>query len=159
MKPQFCEHESAVVAALQRGMVPQELLHHVGHCPACSELLLIAEYLLDEAALGQEERLIPDAAVIWQKAQARAREKALARATLPIRIMRRGAFALAILASPWLILQFGHPLAGMPAWLPHIPSLETDANWLATLTRTALFGIAATFVCIGLSSWYMLREE
>jgi len=159
MKPQFCEHESAVVAALQRGMLPDELLRHTDNCPVCSEVLLVAEGLRTQAAFEQEERPVPDAAIIWRKAQARARDRALSRATLPIRIMGTGAFALAILVSPWLVLQFSHSPAGMPSWLPHLPSLETDANWLATLTGTALFGIVATFVCLGLSSWYMLREE
>jgi len=160
MKTRYCEHEQAVIAALRAGSLPHDLMVHVGGCPVCSEVLLVTEGLLEDAALANDDLHMPDAGVIWQKAQARAREQALARATLPIRIVRTCAYALAILASPWLVVQISHP----PAWMPslglrHFSWMQMDGNWLAALSGTTLLGLTATLVCIGLSSWYMLREK
>jgi hypothetical protein len=160
MKTQYCEQEQAVIAATQAGTLPHDLLAHVGGCPVCSEVLLVSEGLREDAALANDQPHPPDPGVIWRKAQARAREQALARATLPIRIVRTCAYALAILASPWLVLQISHP----PAWMPnlgfnHFPWMQMDGNWLAALSGTTLLGLTATLVCISLSSWYMLREK
>jgi len=162
MKTQSCEQEHAVITALHSGSLPDELLAHVGVCRVCSEILLIGECLREESmpANSNDELYLPDASVIWRKAQARAREEAIARATLPIRIVRTCAYALAILASPWLAFQLSHA----PSWmanlgLKHFPWPEMDGKWLATLTGTTLLGIVATAVCMGLSSWYMLREK
>jgi hypothetical protein len=158
MKARYCDREQAVVAALRSGPLRGALLDHVASCPVCSDVLFVARFLREESAHLEREAHTVDAAVVWQKAQARATEWALAKATLPIRIVRNCAFALAILASPWLVFEFSQ----FPAWMPdfglrHLASM--DGNWFAALTGTTLAGITATLVCVGLSSWYMLREE
>jgi hypothetical protein len=158
MKTPYCDQEQSVISALLSGPLPDHIQVHVGNCPVCSEVLLVTEYLREESALLENESSVPHASQIWRKAQARARENALAKATLPIRIMRTCAAALAILVSPWLVLEFSHA----PAWMPTLDFKHFslwDGNWLAALTGTTLLGITATFVCIGLSSWYMLREK
>src|SRR5271165_5828678 len=171
MTEDYCEKEQAVVAALHGGTLNAELLGHAGGCPVCSEVLLVAEFLHEEGTSFDRELRLPDATVIWRKAQAMAREKALARATLPIRIARTCAYSVAILATPWMVLEF----SGRPSWLPdlglrHLMSIDLtsidltsraltsiDGNWLAALTGTMLVGITATLLGIALSSWYMLR--
>ena len=158
MTQQQCEAEQALVMAVHSATLNADLLGHAGGCPACSEVLLVTEFLREESACLEHELCTPDAAVIWRKAQTRAREKALARATLPIRIARTCAYALAILAAPWIVLEFSR----RPSWLSdlglkHFASM--DGAWLAALTGTTLLGVTATFLCIALSSWYMLREE
>ena len=168
MKEEYCEKEQTLAAALHRGTLNSDLLGHAGSCPVCSAVLLFTEFLREESASLERELRLPDATVIWRKAQARAREKALAKATLPIRIARTCAYALAILAAPWLALEF----SGRPSWLPNlglphpisidltsITLTPIDGNWLAALTGTMVIGITATFLGIALSSWYMLREE
>jgi hypothetical protein len=158
MTEPHCEREGALVAAMRRGTLHADLLAHAGGCPVCSEVLLVAEFLREDSASFDRELAIPDPTVIWRKAQARAREKALARATLPIRIARTCAYALAILASPWIVLEF----LRRPSWFSSLGLqrlASTDGNWLAALTGTTLLGVAATLLCIALSSWYMLREE
>jgi hypothetical protein len=158
MKKQHCETEQAVVAALYGGTLNAELLAHAAGCVFCSDVLLVTEFLREESASVGRELRTPDAAVIWRKAQGRAREKALARATLPIRVVRTCSFTLAILAAPWIVFEFSR----RPAWLPniglkHLSSM--DGNWLAALTGTTLLSITSMFICIALSSWYMLRAE
>lgn len=158
MTESHCEQEAALVAAMHSGTLNADLLAHAGSCPVCSEVFLVTEFLREDNASLDRELATPVATVIWRKAQAWAREKALARATLPIRIARTCAYALAIFASPWIVFEFSR----RPSWfsslgLQHLTA--TDGNWLAALTGTTLLGVAATFLCIALSSWYMLREE
>ena len=173
MKENYCEKELELLAALRAGTLNAELLGHAGSCPACLEVVLVAEFLREEGRCLDRQLTPSNPAAIWRKAQARAREKALVKATLPIRIARTCAYAVAVLAAPWIVLE----LAGRPSWLPdlglrHLISTclasvnsgsialtHVDANWMAALTGTMLVGITATFLGIALSSWYMLREE
>jgi hypothetical protein len=160
MSEHYCETEQQVVAALRASSPDAEILGHARSCPVCSEVMLVAEFLREEANLsGHQLSALPDAALIWRKAQALAREKALARAILPIRIARISTFAIAVLAAPWLILAT-HRLRPWMAdlWQRHVPS--TNHLWPSDLNQTAiLLAITGTLISIGLSSWYMLREE
>lgn len=153
-----CEQEPALAAAVRSGTLNADLLSHAGSCPVCSEVLLVTELLREESACLEHELRTPDAVVLWRKAQARAREEALARAILPIRIARTCAYAFAILAAPWVAFEFPR----QPSWLSnlgfkHLAAL--DGSRLAALTGTTLVGVTLTFLGIVLSSWYILREE
>jgi hypothetical protein len=158
MKENDCAKEQELVAALHDGTLNTELLSHAGSCTVCADVLRVAAFLHEESASLDRELRLPDATVIWRKAQARAREKAFAKATLPIRIARTCAYVMAVLAAPWIVLEF----SARPSWLPdlglrHLASI--DGNRLAALTGTMLVGMTATLLGIALSSWYMLREE
>lgn len=158
MNNHSCENEQAVAAAVRAGALDAQLLAHAAACPACSDLLLVTEVLQKDSASLERDLHVPDAAVLWKKAQARAKEQAMAKATLPIRIVRICAYVLAFVAAPRILIELSHG----PAWLPdlglkHLSSI--DANWLAAVTSTPVLGITLTVVCLGLSSWYMLREE
>jgi hypothetical protein len=156
---EHCEKEEQVVAALRSGPPDAAVLDHARECAVCSEVLLVSESLRQDAALADHElTTLPDAGLIWQAAQARAREKALAKATLPIRIMRTCATALGILAAPWIALEFLHP----SVWIStsNIARVAAgDGTWLGVFTGTTLLGMTATLACIALGSWYMLREK
>jgi hypothetical protein len=160
MNEDFCEKEQQVIAALCGSSRDAEILGHARSCPVCSEVLLVAEILRESRQLATHElSALPDPALIWRKAQALAREKALVRVTLPIRIARISAFVVAVLAAPWLILE-SHQLWPWMAdlWPRHL--LSTNRLWPSDLNEIALpLAITSTLVCIGLSAWYMLREE
>jgi hypothetical protein len=159
MNEAFCEKEQQIVAALLGGSRNAEILGHTRSCPVCSEVLLVAEFLRESSQISTLDLSgLPDAGLIWRKAQALAREKALVRATLPIRIARISAFVVAALAVPWLILE-GHQLWPWMAdlWPRHLSS--TNRLWPSDLNETALLlAITSALVCT-LSAWYMLREE
>ncbi|MGA8502246.1 MAG: hypothetical protein WB683_11900 [Candidatus Sulfotelmatobacter sp.] len=159
MNEHHCEQEQSVVAALRGGSRDPEILVHARNCPVCSEVMLVTEFLREETNLAQHElNTLPDAALIWRKAQALAREKALARATLPIRITRISAFAVALLAVLWLILESHQPGSWMAdLWPRH---LLFTSLWSSNLNEPALLlALTSTLICIGLSSWYILRED
>jgi hypothetical protein len=159
MDKQYCEKEHEVVAALRGFATDAAIFGHAHECPVCSEVLLVGGLLQEESRRADHElSSLPAASSVWEKAQARAREMTLRKATLPIRIMRTCAYALAILASPWLAFQLHHARLSMPN-LGIAYSLWTDGSWLAAFTGTTLVGFSLTIVCLGLSSWYMLREK
>lgn len=160
MNEPYCEKEPEVVAALCSRSHDARILDHAHSCPVCSEVLLVSEFLRKSAQLAtQEFSALPDAGLIWRKAQALAREEAVVRATLPIRVARISALIVAVFAAPWLILE-SHQLWPWMAdlWPRHLSS--TNRFLLSDSNETALvLAIAGTIICIGLSSWYMLREE
>jgi hypothetical protein len=159
MNEAYCEKEQQVVAALYGRSTDAEILGHARSCPVCSEVVLVAEFLRECTQIATHELSdLPDAGLIWRKAQALAREKALARVALPIRIARISALVVAVLAAPWLIVE-SHRLWPWMAdlWPRNLSS--TNRLWPSDLNGTALLlAITGTLVCT-LSAWYMLREE
>jgi hypothetical protein len=158
MRQQSCDKEQVVAAAFHRGALTAELLAHAGGCPVCSDVLLVAQFLQEDSVHLEHELRTADASAIWARAQTMAREKALARAILPIRIARTCAYALAVLAAPWIAFE----ISLLPPWLPNLGLkhlFAVDGTALAGLTETTLAGITVMFICIALSSWYMLRTE
>lgn len=154
MKEHYCDKEQQVVAAICTNAHDAEILSHPRNCPACSEVLLVTESLREGMELTPHELSgLPEAALIWRKAQSVAREKALARATLPIRVARICTLVVAVLAAPWVISE-------SKLWLWPRPLSSLSWMWSSALSETVLLLLlTATVFCIGLSSWYMLREE
>ena len=159
MRTEYCEcnKEQAVAAGLRNGLLPEELLDHIGVCPACSEVLCVAQALREDAAAVEERLQLPDPGLVWRRAREQAKARAIARATLPIRVVRICACVVAILSAPWLV----SVLLRLPSWMPALDRkwFLIDSTWRSFLTQTTLLGMIGTLLCIGLSSWYMLREE
>jgi hypothetical protein len=151
-----CEKEQAVIAASQNGDLSGELFVHLETCPLCAEIVMTVEGLRGEAARLESSLQPPDPATILRRAQQRAREEALARATLPIHITLACTVVVSIVSAPWLVaylmrVRWEFPLLS--------PVYFLQRNWLDALSRTTAIGMAATLLCIGLSSWLVLREE
>jgi hypothetical protein len=159
MNKQYCEKEYEVAAALAGGARDAEILNHARECAVCSEVLLVREFLREGAQLAPHEiENLPDATLVWRKAHAMAREKALIRATLPIRAIRIVAGATGVVAAPWLIHQSRRLWPELTdVWLGHLSS--TSRTWPSGSNELALLlAIAGAIFCIGLSSWYILRD-
>jgi len=159
MNEQYCEKEQDVAAALAGSSGDAEILNHALECAVCSEVLLVREFLRGGAQLAPREmENLPDATLVWQKAQATALEKALGRATLPIRAVRMVACAASICAAPLLFHQSRRLWPGLTdAWLRHLSS--TSRLWPSGSNELALLlAITGAIFLIGLSSWYMLRD-
>lgn len=159
MNEQYCDKEHEVAAALAGGACDAGILNHALECPVCSEALLVREFLRAGAQLASREiEDLPDAMLVWRKAQAAAREKALHRATLPIRAVRIVASAAGVLTVPWLAFQSRRLWPGLSgAWLRDISS--PSRLWPSGSNELALLlAITGAIFLIGLSSWYMLRD-
>jgi len=123
----------------------------------------VAEFLREEAKLADHElNALPDASLLWRKAQALAREQALAKATLPIRLVRACAYIVTAFAGPWLAFESFQATTRTPTLrIEHSSMLERIwTSAMPAMNDTLLvFWIVGTVLTIGLSSWYMLREE
>jgi hypothetical protein len=156
MTLQICEKEQAVLTALQQGNLSSELFVHFESCPACSEIVITVEGLRPEADRLDSSLRPPNPAMIFRRAQQRAREDALARATLPIRITLACTVIVSILSAPWLIAY----LMRLPWEVPLLrPVYFLQRNLPDAVPGSLLTGMAATLLCVALSSWFILREE
>jgi hypothetical protein len=92
-----CGREQDLLDALAAGRWPDgevsELRMHVDGCGSCQDLLTVALPLLLEQALAQRDARIPSSAVVWWRAQTRARREAVEAATRPITLVQGLALA------------------------------------------------------------------
>jgi hypothetical protein len=160
MKEQYCERDQEVAAAAVGGSCDASILAHARNCPICSEILLVAKFLAEDKTLAAHEMSgLPDAITVWRKAQTLAREKALVRATLPIRAARMVTFAIGAIVVPLLILR-SRPLWPGISDLGFGPISSAHGVWPVGLSASLLMlSITGASVLIGLASWYMLRED
>jgi hypothetical protein len=150
----FCGKEQVVVAALLAGALPDELLAHVSVCEVCTEVAQVSHALLHQVAPAADVLRLPDASLVWKRAQALAKQQAIAKATRPIRIARICAGVAALVAVPWLASTL---LISMPKFSYHL--LTMDHTFSEALTGTSLLAAGASLILISLSSWYVLRQE
>lgn len=161
MNGAICEREDQTLAAVRTGTIDSETASHAQHCLTCSDILLVGEFLGDGSSLTQQERTtLPDAGLIWQKAQHRANDEAVRLVLRPIRFMKIIA-VVAFLLAPWLRwLPTGSDLFG--SWTRNLDfNLEVISRiWPATASQLAiLLGFAAATILLSVSSWYMARQE
>jgi hypothetical protein len=150
----FCEKEQAVVAALLAGTLTDDLLAHVSLCEVCTEIAHVSHALLHEEAPAADLLRLPDASLVWRRAETLAKQQAIAKATRPIRIARICAGVAALLALPWLAPTL---LNSMPNFSHNL--LTMDHTFSEALTGTTLLAIGGSLILISLSSWYVLRQE
>ena len=160
MSERYCTREEEVAAAATADKCDAAILEHARNCQVCSEVLLVTKLLGARASLSaQELNGVPNPTIVWRKAQAMARKQALRRATLPIRTARIAACVLGAVAAPLWIARSGWLWAYAPhLWLGHASSAYQP--WIAGSSASLLMlTITAATMLIGLSSFYMLREE
>ena len=140
MKVPQCEREPAVTALLQSGRWPEAcdaaLRSHVEGCAVCSEVVLVARLLQEDNASLLADVKLPDAGLVWWKAQLRARREAAEVATRPIALAER--FALAC-GGAVLVAFIVWKRADLHAWLSRLANFgHTDAHWLQNLILNSL---------------------
>jgi hypothetical protein len=97
MRPEFCEFEEPVAAALSSGQWTHELREHLAHCGQCADMCLVSQYLAGTAARpGEESGPLPAPGLIWWRAQLAERQEQAARAMAAIEIMQNIAIAAAL---------------------------------------------------------------
>ena len=110
MRKRFCEQEPRVLEAATSGRWDTALRRHLEECSACAEVALVAGFM-NEAEADMAEARLPDAELVWWKAQLKARRAATERATQPIAVVEKAACAggglalIAVLAFLWPSVQ------------------------------------------------------
>ena len=124
MKTVDCGREEDVLDALTSGRWPErvdrELLSHVVHCSICTDVVEVASAVLEVRANEPAEARMPSSAVMWWRAQMRARQESAREAARPITVAQVVASVAAIVLmivalgalAPWLMDSLGGWLAG-----------------------------------------------
>ncbi len=104
MKPSNCEHETELWEAVASGRWPDAidpaLARHVRECRSCAEVADVSSMLLADARAARHESSPPSSAIVWWRAQMRARQEAARVAERPLTIVH----ALAIACAAGLLL-------------------------------------------------------
>jgi hypothetical protein len=153
-----CENEQLVLAALRTGTLHGELAKHVENCEACQEAMLVALCLKEEIAPDAAKVRLPEAAFVWRRARERSRAQAIERATLPIHYARLAAYGVAVLGTVWFLAAF--PAIRSRIFYLGLELFPTFDHFRpAALSGNMMAGIGASFGCIAVSSWYVLRQD
>lgn len=139
MKRIACCHEDDVLDALTSGRWPErvdaELHAHVSSCAICADIVEVAGAILEGRDDNVANMRIPSSAVMWWRAQMRARQEAAREASRPIAIAQIvGAVsgvalivAAVVLLSPWFGGVLGDWVAGAKVALAPAPSTTSAA--------------------------------
>jgi len=156
MSTRTCPRESDVLDAVSAGRwpdrAPADLRAHAGTCPICAALGTVAAALRDEHDAEWSAARVPDAGVLWRRAQLRARAEAARIATRPI----AAAQGVALACAAGLAVAFlGAGLAWITPWLDwlaaSVSTLGADA-----LTVTAVASLAGRAVALAFTIWIVL---
>jgi predicted anti-sigma-YlaC factor YlaD len=166
-----CRHETDILDLVAIGQWPtrasHELVAHAGRCPVCRDLASVAATLAASCDVVRHEIRLPDATVVWQRAQLRARQEALRQAARPIvAVQTAGLFVLLAAGVAWSgglvdLVSTGFSGAsslidaGREGWswaLGALPAPDAPRTWISSLppavVRTLLGGLACWAVVL-----------
>lgn len=135
---QKCEKESLIIKVARRGLCDKELEQHAANCPVCSEVAFAARVLNEMRAEDEAQARIPDAGLMWWKAQLLAKREAGEKATQPINFAERFAYAWAAICLMGICVWQWDAIR---AWFASIPSgrvaagLQSVANLFAHIAQ------------------------
>ncbi len=150
-----CDREGDVLDLVAIGQWPAladaDLAAHVAACPNCSELALVASAIVDVRDTGAAHKRLPDAGVVWLRAQMRAREDAARRAARPLWIAQLT--GVAVIAAV-LVIWFGGLMgslvgAASSGWTAVLALFSRDPALLAdtaTSNGGAVSQVASTWL-------------
>lgn len=143
-----CRHEEQVLEALATGAWNPELEAHEQDCPECAELAEIDRALQADARVAAGYSDPPDASLIWRRFELESGHLRARDATLPIRLLEKLAFGIALLAATYGLV---HLAPSVGSWLFSTGSSLSDSFSLASgrlgapalllLSVTGLLGI------------------
>jgi hypothetical protein len=142
--PVDCCHEDDVLDALTSGRWPDRadaaLRAHVASCAVCADIVAVAGAILEGRDDTVTDMRIPSSAVMWWRAQMRARQEAAREAVRPIAVAQVVVvIAAVVMLSPWV--------GGvMSSWL----AASTDASSGSTSSLAQAWVIPAVVVGVSL---------
>jgi len=174
MSDGLCDRTEAAVAAVLMGAgtgaapaaggLPPELAAHARSCAACSDALLVGGLLARDAAELATLPGPPPAEAVWRRARARLDAEVLERATRPIAVFRKIAWAAGIVA--WIGAMWRLAPAAIE-WFRALRGLEwPGAEGLLDLPSGGLTGepmlvaaAAAVLFAVFYGVWAVWAEE
>ncbi len=170
MKPQLCAREGELWNAIASGQWPADagadLTAHVASCEICRDLEIVATSLCTESAAMRDEANPPSSAIVWWRAQMRARHEAAAAVERPIRIAQVVAIPCALGLALGLIGSVAAWVRGSAGWLSDwsispasvttaVAALDFTSRWV--LVPAVL--IAASLVIMPIAVYAIISDE
>jgi hypothetical protein len=160
MRKRFCAQEPRVLEAATSGKWEAALRRHLDECPACSEVALVASFM-NEAEADPAEARLPDAELVWWKAQLKARRAAVDRASQPIAMVEKAACAggglalITVLAFLWPYVQ---------AWGELMFANWTEGSQVAPILALGLFsmlvvGVVSVLFAVGVGLYFAWSDR
>lgn len=171
-----CPREAEALEAAVRGWWPDhagdDLVAHVSTCESCADLLVVATAFQTAREEAVAEIRVPRAELVWWRAQLRARQQGVDRASRPILFTHGLALVStivgAILIGPLALACLGtwsgglsgawSFLSGLPAALP-IPTTWPDLSGTDGLLRWAIFVALAAWLALAPVAIYLAVGE
>jgi hypothetical protein len=136
MKPTVCPRETdlwnAIAAGEWPGAAEPELRTHVAQCALCRDVELVASSLFMEGSAVSGEAPPPSSAIVWWRAQMRARQEAARTADRPISIVHALAIACAAGLALGLIGTVAAWVRGSAGWLSDWTISKADVTALVS---------------------------
>jgi hypothetical protein len=160
-----CDKEELVIRARAEGLLGDNaeptfaggaaLAEHVAACPVCQEALFIAElFERDQHALAARAPL-PEADLVWWKAQLRTRREAFRRAEVPLVLAEKAAWVAGALSAAALAAWQWPAIRGWFALLTSPPFPGAHSETMAALFA-ASFASALVLAGVGI---YLIWSE
>lgn len=158
-----CLHEREVLDLVAVGQWPARaeasLLAHVEGCGVCAEVASVAVLLREVADAGPVPRL-PDASVVWYRAQVRAREDAVRRATRPMNAVALAAAALVVIGVVWLVpavwdVEQAAREMSQSVWVAWSSTGSATLKWVGL----GAVGAAVVWAVVGSLAWALTLAE
>jgi hypothetical protein len=148
-----CNHEHEILQAVRAGSLDASSQDHVNGCSICADAMLVAGFLQAKSQVAESEIHLPNADLIWWKAQLRTRHSAAERATRPIALVNKIGIISAVVAFFGFVLYSSQAQSWIDnfvhaSWSMHSP------YWDAM----ALVGGIGTLVCLLIGSFISLRD-
>ena len=148
----YCDKEKQVLQALGDSEWDDSLRDHASECPICKDLVVVAEFMRDEAELTKAAPLIPNATFIWWKAELASRRGLVSRATRPIRVAK----TLAYITSCVIVVWFLFWLDQGQQWMQE---LSKQTSHTLPLGEFALLAALVTIASALAGSLYLMWAE
>jgi hypothetical protein len=154
--PTHCPREKDVNRAGNAGRLDPELAAHVADCPVCRDAWLVARGMEHLPAGPADFRMLPDASVIWRRAELRRIDLLRRKALAPVILYRRAAWLAVGVAAALLALLYGSTLQELfmnvaPRWYSSLASGAPSVEWKLLLDIS--LASAGVMVSLGLFTW------
>jgi len=151
MNARGCEREADVLDLVAIGQWPRRadasLRAHVGGCDVCAEVASIATAVREWSEAAPVARM-PEASVVWHRAQVKARAEAARAAARPVWVAQAFGLVALVVALVWMgpsASWYAGVWSTMTQAMPSVPSVHSDGvmtGW-GTTVFLAVAGLAA----------------
>jgi hypothetical protein len=167
-----CPFEADVLSAVYTGRWPDraepELRAHVAGCAICADVVAVAPVFEEDFEEARAKAQLPDAGLIWWRAQLQARAEAARAAVRPITVAQAVGFAAAVgvagaifgATATWFqeaLQWFGGAFSAVVSW--RLPTLPPDIVDLVTTHGLWLVAGAVCFVLAAVALYLAVRDQ